>query len=88
MLEKNKIYNIDCVEGLKMLDDGSVDLTVTSPPYGNLRYYKGYCFDFGSVAKELYRVTKDSGVIVWVVNDITVKGSENGESCGTRFYRF
>ncbi|MBR3624280.1 MAG: site-specific DNA-methyltransferase, partial [Selenomonadaceae bacterium] len=76
MLEKNKIYNIDCVEGLKMLDNGSIDLTVTSPPYDNLRSYKGYSFDFESVAVELFRVTKDGGVVVWVVNDATVKGSE------------
>ena len=52
---------MDCVEGLKLLKDGSIDLTVTSPPYDNLRTYNGYCFDFESVAKELYRVTKLGG---------------------------
>ena len=72
-IEINKIYNVDCVEGMKSLPDNFVDLTITSPPYDNLRVYKGYTFDFESVAKELYRVTKDGGVVVWVVNDSTVK---------------
>lgn len=60
---------MDCLEGLKLLDDNSVDLTVTSPPYDNLRTYNGYSFDFENIAKELYRVTKDGGVVVWVVGD-------------------
>lgn len=68
---------MDCVEGLKLLKPNSIDLTVTSPPYDNLRKYNGYCFDFESVAKELYRVTKDGGVVVWVVGDATIKGSES-----------
>lgn len=80
MLHRNRIYNMDCVEGMKLLDDCSVDLTVTSPPYDNLRIYKGYSFDFEAIAKELFRVTKDGGVVVWVVNDATIKGSETGTS--------
>ena len=79
-MERNRIYNMDCVEGLKLLPDCSVDLTVTSPPYDNLRMYKGYAFDFEAVAAELFRVTKDGGVLVWVVNDATIKGSETGTS--------
>ena len=75
-MELNKIYNMDCLEGLKLLEDNSVDLTVTSPPYDDLRKYKGYSFDFESIARELYRVTKDGGVVVWVVSDKTEKGSE------------
>ena len=75
-MELNKIYNMDCLEGLKLLEDNSVDLTVTSPPYDDLRKYKGYSFDFEGIAKELYRVTKDGGVVVWVVSDKTEKGSE------------
>jgi DNA modification methylase len=77
MLEINKIYNMDNVEGLKLLDDCSVDLTVTSPPYDNLREYKGFSFDFENVAKQLYRVTKNGGVVVWVVNDTTCKFRES-----------
>jgi DNA modification methylase len=63
----------------KMSDD-FIDLTVTSPPYDNLRAYNGYSFDFESVAKELFRVTKQGGVVVWVVGDATIKGSETGTS--------
>ena len=70
MLERNRIYNMDCVAGMKLLDDGSIDLTVTSPPYDNLRMYKGYSFDFDAVAAELFRVTKDGGVVVWVVKSV------------------
>ena len=85
MLHKDTIYNMDCVEGLKMLADKSVDLTVTSPPYDNLRNYGGHIaewtFDkFKQVAQELYRVTKDGGIVVWVVGDATIKGSETGTS--------
>ena len=54
--------NIDCFEGLKLLKDNSIDLTITSPPYDNLRTYKnGYEFNFEGIAKELYRVTKQGG---------------------------
>ena len=79
-LELNKIYNIDNVQGCKMLDDESVDLVVTSPPYDNLRQYKGFCFDFVNLAKELFRIVKLGGVIVWIINDATVEGSETGSS--------
>src|SRR5690554_5399491 len=80
MLELNKIYNMDCLEGMKDIPDNTIDLTVTSPPYDNLRTYNGYSFDFEGIAKELYRVTKDGGVVVWVVGDATIKGSETGTS--------
>ena len=86
MLELNRIYNMDCVNGLKLLDDECVDLTVTSPPYDNLRHYKGFSFNFEEVAKELYRVTKKGGCVVWVVNDATVKGSETGTSFRQALY--
>ena len=65
------------------LKEESVDLTVTSPPYDNIRDYKGYCFeeqDFKEIVKQLYRVTKKGGVVVWVVGDATMKGSETGTS--------
>jgi site-specific DNA-methyltransferase (adenine-specific) len=79
-METNVIYNESCIETMKRMADKSVDLTVTSPPYDNLRDYHGYTFDFESIAKELYRVTKDGGVVVWVVADATIKGSETGTS--------
>lgn len=81
------IYNMDCVEGMRnYVADNSINLTVTSPPYDNLRKYKGYSFDFESVAKELYRVTKNGGVVVWIVGDQTVNGSESGTSFRQALY--
>jgi DNA modification methylase len=79
-METNKIYNENCLDTMAKMPDGFVDLTVTSPPYDNLRTYNGYSFDFEAVAKELYRVTKQGGIVVWVVGDATVKGSETGTS--------
>ena len=79
-MEINKIYNENCLETMARMEDNFIDLTVTSPPYDNLRTYNGYSFDFESIAKELYRVTKDCGVVVWVVGDATIKGSETGTS--------
>ena len=81
MIELNKIYNEDCLEGMKRIPDGSVDLVVTSPPYDNLRTYGhlkgGFTFEmFKPIAKELSRILKEGGVIVWNVNDETIKGSE------------
>lgn len=74
------IVNGDCVDVLRLMPSGCVDLTVTSPPYDDLRAYKGFSFDFEGVAQELFRVTKPGGVVVWVVNDATVDGSETGTS--------
>lgn len=82
----NRIYNIDCLQGLKLLADNSIDLTVTSPPYDDLRNYKGYSFDFENIAKELYRVTKTGGILVWIVGDATSKGSESGTSFRQALY--
>lgn len=79
-MQLNTIYNMDCVEGLRKLQSNSIDLTVTSPPYDNLRKYNGFSWDFEATAKELYRVTKLGGVVVWVVGDATIKGSETGTS--------
>jgi len=72
-MKTNIIYNEDCLgeKGMRILPEKSIDLTVTSPPYDNLRTYGGFIFDFKSIAKELYRVTKDGGVVVWVVGDET-----------------
>ena len=74
------IYNEDCLSTMSNLKDCFVDLTITSPPYDGLRDYNGYSFDFDSVSKELYRVTKQGGVVVWIVSDQTIKGSETGTS--------
>ena len=76
----NKIINGNCVEVMKNFDENSIDLTLTSPPYDNLRTYKGFTFPFEDIAKELYRITKVGGIVVWVVNDATIEGSETGTS--------
>lgn len=80
MLEINKIYNENCLATMGKMESNFIDLVVTSPPYDDLRAYNGYSFDFENIAKELYRVLKDQGVIVWVVGDSTVNGSETGNS--------
>lgn len=82
----NEIITGNNVEVLRGMDADSIDLTVTSPPYDNLRTYNGYSFDFENLAKELYRVTKPGGVVVWVVSDATVKGSETGTSFRQALY--
>lgn len=76
----------DCLEILPTIPAGSIDLTVTSPPYDNLRKYNGYTFDFEPTARELHRVTKPGGVVVWVVGDATVNGSETGTSFRQALY--
>lgn len=92
-----RIENCDCLEFLGKLADNSVDLTVTSPPYDKQRNYgNDWIFDFESTAKELYRVSKDGGVVVWVVNDQTKNGCESltsfkqaiffVESCGFKLH--
>lgn len=75
----------DCLELMKDIPDGSVDLTVTSPPYDSLRTYNGNNELWGDhvwrgVISELHRVTSDGGVVVWIVADATVNGSETGTS--------
>ena len=77
-IEINKIYNEDCLKTMKRMPADFVDMTLTSPPYDNLRDYKGYSFDFENIAKELFRITKQGGVVVWVVGDATKNGSESG----------
>ena len=60
-MELNKIYCMDNVQGLRTLPNECIDLTITSPPYDDLRNYKGFSFDFENLAKELFRVTKLGG---------------------------
>lgn len=54
----NQIYNEDCLVTMARMPDQFVDLTATSPPYDEMRNYKGYKFEFCKTAKELYRITK------------------------------
>lgn len=85
-MEINKIYCENCLDTMARIEDNFIDLTVTSPPYDNLRTYNGYLFQFEEIAKELYRVTKQGGVVVWVIGDATVNGSETGTSFKQALY--
>lgn len=86
IFEINKIYQESNLDTMAKMPDNFLDLTVTSPPYDNMRKYNGYCFDFGNVVKELYRTTKEGGVVVWIVADRTVEGSETGTSFRQALY--
>ncbi len=87
MLQLNQFYIGEAVNFMKEnIPDNFIDLTVTSPPYDNLRTYKGFVFDYQSMFKELYRITKPGGVVVWVVGDATINGSETGTSFKQALY--
>jgi site-specific DNA-methyltransferase (adenine-specific) len=75
----------DCEEILSSMVSEHVDLVVTSPPYDTLRTYDGTLSDWNEdkwkrIIKQVYRVVKPGGVVVWVVNDKTDNGSETGTS--------
>jgi len=85
-IDINKIYHSEAIEFMKQLPDNYVDLTITSPPYGTIRSYKGYTFDFEGIARQLFRITKQGGVVVWVCADQTINGSESGDSFRQALY--
>ena len=77
----NKIHNEDCIKTIKKMPDDFIDLVITSPPYDNMRSYEGNTFfEFEKITKNMYRVMKKGGVIVWVISDQTKKGNETGTS--------
>ena len=81
------LINGDCLEEMRMMADKSVDLTITSPPYDKLRTYGGnFNFNFEGISQELWRVIKQGGVVVWVVGDQTINGSETGTSFKQALY--
>lgn len=85
------LHNGDCLEFMRTLPDNSVDLTITSPPYDNLRSYNGNNELWNkSFWKEtilqLFRITKNNGVVVWIVSDATINGSETGTSFKQALY--
>lgn len=92
MLELDKIYCGDSENLLKSIEDNSVDLIVTSPPYDNMRHYNGSCEKcwnkqkFEAIADELSRVLKDGGVLIWNVDDKTENGGKSGTSMRQALY--
>lgn len=98
MIEINKVYCENNLETMARMPDGFIDLVVTSPPYDDftlefepiprrgMRQYEGYTWDFKAIAHELYRVTKDGGVVVWIVGDPTIDGSESLASSLQKIY--
>lgn len=79
----NHIYNEDCLDTMSRMNYNFIDLVITSPPYDALRTYNGIEWNesiWKAIIKELFRVTKIGGVVVWVVGDATIKGSETGTS--------
>jgi site-specific DNA-methyltransferase (adenine-specific) len=85
-----KLYQGDCLEVMRGFDSEIIDLTVTSPPYDNLRTYND-SLEWGPhiwkpVIEQLFRITKKGGVVVWVVGDATIKGSETGTSFKQALY--
>ncbi|MDP3726638.1 MAG: transcriptional repressor LexA [bacterium] len=85
-LPLNKIICGDAIDVMKTFPPSSIDLVITSPPYDELRNYKGYDFDFEGIARGLLRVIKQGGVVVWVVGDETIKGDETGSSFRQALY--
>jgi site-specific DNA-methyltransferase (adenine-specific) len=83
---KDQVIQGDCLIEMQKIEDKSIDMVLTSPPYDNLRDYKCYTFNFEGIAKEIYRVLKDGGVCVWIVGDATIKGSESGTSFKQALY--
>ncbi len=75
-MKLNNIYNENCLDTMKLFKNNFVDMILTSPPYDDLRNYNGYDFQFEKIVKELYRILKIGGVIIWVVGDKTDNGSE------------
>lgn len=82
----NKIICGDSLHILREIPNNSIDLILCSPPYDLTRAYNGFTFNFKGIAQHLYRILKEGGVLVWIVGDQTVKGSESGTSFRQALY--
>ena len=87
----NTIYNECCLQTMQRIPENHIDLIISSPPYDDLRTYNnhikgmksefnGFSFQFEKIAKELFRVTKEGGIVVWIISDATTNGNETGNS--------
>ncbi|MCS6795108.1 MAG: site-specific DNA-methyltransferase [Raineya sp.] len=85
-MEINKIYCEDCLATMQKMPNNFVDFIITSPPYDDIRNYNGYRFEFEKIAHELYRILKEGSVMIWVVADATINGSETGTSFKQALY--
>jgi DNA modification methylase len=85
-MELDKIYCGECSAVMSTLSAESIDLVVTSPPYGKLRDYNGFVFKHKPIIKELWRIMKPGGVVVWVIGDETEDGSEKNDSVFHKLY--
>ncbi|MBV6496717.1 MAG: site-specific DNA-methyltransferase [Acidobacteria bacterium ACB1] len=75
-MQLNKIYQENCLETMRLMSDDFLDMTITSPPYDDLRDYNGYHFPVEEIARSLFQKTRQGGVVIWVVGDRTVNGNE------------
>lgn len=80
------LYQGDAQAILAQVPCKSIPVVVTSPPYDDLRAYEGACWEFEPIAQELTRVLMPGGVLVWVVGDATINGSETGTSFRQALY--
>ncbi|MBN2572547.1 MAG: hypothetical protein JXA68_10495, partial [Ignavibacteriales bacterium] len=85
-MKLNKIYNENCLLTMANMPGDFIDFTLTSPPYDDLRNYNGFEFEFENIVKELFRVTKKGGIVIWVIGDATKDGSETGTSFRQALY--
>jgi DNA modification methylase len=84
-MDLNRIYNEHCQSTLERMPDDFLDMTLTSPPYDDLREYNGYHVPYRAIASLIYKKTKPGGVVIWVVGDRTLNGSETLTSFGHAF---
>lgn len=85
-MKLEKIYNEDCLLTMKKMPNEFIDFVITSPPYDDIRNYNGFYFEFEKIAKELLRILKTGGIVIWVVADSTIDGSETGTSFKQALY--
>lgn len=92
IFENIDIYNEDCRDTMQRMikEEIKVDLVITSPPYDSLRNYNNsstWNFEiFKEIAQLLYDITADGGIVVWIVGDATINGSETGTSFRQALY--
>lgn len=80
MLQLNKLYCEDCLEGMKRIPDGSIDLVITSPPYNIGKPYESiqnindYLSKYEDIIKEINRILSEKGSVCWQVGNYVNKG--------------